>query len=151
MVPISVNVWKNKPLLASEEMVSMLTLPLKLRSVILKFSGQKALEETIRAPSLRSANRSVIQKSVSNYQELSSERSITFQLMVKIGTKSEVIDKNYTSRVDLLAMTLVEKVSFDNSVFSIAFPPPTHQPLEMVIHILQSNTVINTNSIDQES
>lgn len=63
--------------------------------------------------------------------------------MVKVGTESKVVDENYIGRVNLLGMTLVQKVSFDQLVFSIALSPPPHQPFKVEIHILYSTIKIN--------
>jgi hypothetical protein len=56
--------------------------------------------------------------------------------MVKIGTKCEVVNENYIGRINLLAMALVQKVSFDQLIFSIALSPPSHKSFKVEIHIL---------------
>ena len=65
--------------------------------------------------------------------------------MVKIGTESKVVDENYIGRVNLLAMTLVQKVPFDQLILSIALSPPPHQSFKVEIHILYGT---NKNKFD---
>ncbi len=67
---------------------------------------------------------------------------ITFELMIEIGAKSEVVDKNYIGRVDLFIMFRVQKVALDEFIFPIAFSPPSHKSFEMEIHILKHRAAI---------
>ena len=124
-------------------------LPLKFLSVILKFNGQKALDETIRAPSLRSANRSKWWKmkwSTTNKYSTTHKTNATFQLMINIGTKCKVIDEDNVGSVDFLAVLFIEKISFEYLVFSVSLSPPAHQTSEVEIHTLRNNQV---NSIER--
>ena len=72
-----------------------------------------------------------------------SEEIFTLQFVVQPRTKREIVHEYNSGRFHFLVVSGIKKVSFNQLVLAVAFPPPLHKASKVIIHTLYQKEAVS--------